>query len=710
MITANYFSIRNLIRALTYIGLFGYGMNAISNEQNSENIDFKVRVAVEEMRLDAVVLDRKGSQVTNLTIDDFEIRQDGVPQKLISAIYINENQAQPKAQPGVAKGSKLSPPIPTPMLTSKDVRRTFVFVIENIDIEFAQIYDARRALRKFVETQMQPGDLVAIVPTAGGDTEIQTFASNKQHLFKIIDNLQWSGWSKKGISYTDVAAIGNTDRYERYDPMIQLSAIGYCINVLQDIPGRKSLILISRNVMIESRNIYEYERLQTRYNLLADAALRAGVVIHTLDIEQLSGPEKIYEEFGAEHGLIGDSNSVNDGSIFRKRDDRVSKIVALAINGKKRIPLSEKTGGLFLTDSNYSSSPSGIGRASEMIKGYYLLTYIPPADTFNKDAQKSYLSIRIKVKKPGCEVHSRDGFYRTPTPLNTSSEKPVPLKEAIFSPFRYNDLKVDIASGYIDDQRKGYLLQSWLYVDAKDLSINEAKEGMHSISLEGACITSNIDNIIQDSSTRRYDYYFKNEDLSWIKEHGLRFSLTLPIKKPGAYYIRAAMKDLGSGKIGSAYQFIDVPDLKKGHLSLSNIFIVNRDDDMPWARTNNSELSPDVRRDSRKSAALRSYKPGETIEYVVMIYNAEVRAKEKPDLQSQFALFGNGKELFKSEIAAVDLSGATDFQRIPIQKTLALGKSIELGDYVLQLQVSDKQANKKNSLATQTLNFKVIDK
>jgi hypothetical protein len=90
-----------------------------------------------------------------------------------------------------------------------------------------------------------------------------------------------------------------------------------------------------------------------------------------------------------------------------------------------------------------------------------------------------------------------------------------------------------------------------------------------------------------------------------------------------------------------------------------------------------------------------------------MIYNADAAANQKPELESQFTLFGNGKELFKSEIAAVDLSGMSDFKRIPIRKTLALEKSIEPGDYVLQLQVSDKQANKKNSVATQTLYFKV---
>jgi hypothetical protein len=314
----------------------------------------------------------------------------------------------------------------------------------------------------------------------------------------------------------------------------------------------------------------------------------------------------------------------------------------------------------------------------------------------------------MKVKRTGCEVHSRDGFLRTLASPKTTSEKTGSLQEAIFSPFRNNALEVNLASGFIDDPQKGYLLQSWIHVDAKDLSIGEAKGGMHSISLEAACITSNIDNNIQDSSAQRYDYSFKSGDAPWIKEHGLQFSLTLPVKKPGAYYVRAAMKDLGSGKIGSAYQFIEIPNLKKGRLSLSNIFIVNREEDVPWGRTITSELAPDVRRDSRKSSALRSYAPGETIDYAAMIYNAETGANQKPDLESQFTLFGNGKEILKGEIEAVDLSGVNDSKRIPIRKKLALEKSLQPGDYVLLLQVTDKQASKNKNIASQSLSFKVI--
>jgi hypothetical protein len=474
------------------------------------------------------------------------------------------------------------------------------------------------------------------------------------------------------------------------------------------MPGRKSLFLLSPHVWIGYTNWEDYILLQRIYNELADAALRAGVVVHSLDIKGLEGLEQMMPDFRAERNpLAGQtSQSTADGSIFSRKLESVSR--RIYENAHRPIPLSEKTGGLFVTDSNFFSTPSGIGRASEMIKGYYIITYIPPSDTFSKNSKNDYIEIKVKVKRSGCEVHTRSGFFRAPESSPIYPKGVSTLQEAIYSPFRYNDLNVSLISGYIDDPQRGYLLHSWIHVAGKDLNISEAKEGMHSIVLEGVCITSNIDNILQDSSSRRYEYSIKSDDIPWIREHGLRFSIALAVKKPGAYYVRAAMKDPASGKMGSAYQFIEIPDLKKGRLMLSNIFVVNRDDDLPWVRSESATLSADVRKDLGKSVAIRNYTPGETIDYAAVIYNAKFETNQRPILESQFTLLGNGKELVKGNVEAVDLSNVNDLKRIPIRKKIMLEKSIQPGDYILQLQISDNRAGKNKNVASQSLSFKVV--
>ena len=54
---------------------------------------------------------------------------------------------------------------------------------------------------------------------------------------------------------------------------------------------------------------------------------------------------------------------------------------------------------------------------------------------------------------------------------------------------------------------------------------------------------------------------------------GFVYFVTVPVKKPGAYQLRIALRDHGSQRVGSATQFIEVPDIKKNRLLVSSIVL-----------------------------------------------------------------------------------------------------------------------------------------
>jgi VWFA-related protein len=673
------------------------GPPAPSPEAGGSERGFKIRVGVEEVRLDAVVLGKDGRQVTDLTGDDFEVFQDHFRQKVTSCVYINDYRPMPPkpADPSDRTGA----PIPVPVPTRRNVRRTIVFVVDNLVMNFTQVHRARLALGRFVDAQMQDGDLVAILPTAGGDSTFQTFSADRRQLHGTIGNIRWHiDWRTTPTSS-------------------QLMALAYSIRTLRDMPGRKSVVMISPATMIPSPFITKIgvwlnntqravEYTSNTFNPLADAALRAGVVIHTLDIRGLSGPFSVDAELGFDYSFLTPDGTLDPGEVSKKASNEVA-----VRDSSTPIPLSEKTGGVFIRDSNWFVN--GIGPVQEEMKGYYMLTYAPPPTTFRTEFRNLYHRVQIKVKRFGCEVHARDGFYGVSQPEIAPAGISNSLHAAIFSPFQYDDVKVHLASGYIDDPQKGYLLRSFLHLDARDLTITDGKEGTGTIEIEAASVTVDTNNLIKDSSAYRYEFEVKKEDIPWVREHGIRFSLALPIKRPGAYYVRTAVRDPASGKMGSAYQYIEIPDLKKSRLALSDIFVVNRGEDVPWAPSlapmkYRQALYPDLRRDARRSPALRDYLPGENFECATMIYNAKIEKGKKPDLESRFTLYGNGKELFKSEPETVDLGNVGDFTRIPLKISLKLADSLPPGDYVLLLQVTDRQANKKYNLASQTLSFKAL--
>jgi VWFA-related protein len=672
--------------AFALIGFFCFCLAANLKGQNNSQAskpadDFKIRVGVEEVRLDAVVVDMKGHPITDLAADDFEIRQDGQRQNIVSCQYVRYYRPQPEKRDTRPGDNQALPPIPSPMLSRDSIRRTLVFLVNDLFMSFDDVTNLRMSLRKFVETQMQPGDAVAIMRTSTGNAAMQTLSSDKRQLLATIDNTRF------GNGYFRMNPFLTPEEAEKVPFKIHMNAIGYCINAMQDLPGRKFLLLMTSRItlpscpkltaVITSPSCYlETYKYQLQANRLADSALRAGVVIHTLDIR----------------GLTAEPLPADD---------------------QRLLPLSQRTGGLLLMNRNFFLD--GIKDVDEEMQGYYLLTYIPPASTFQGQGKNTFHDIQIKVKRAFSEVHARAGFGGTEETLDALTiHHKTPLMGAMFSPFQNKDLKINLASGFVGNLRKGYMVQAWLHLDGRALGITDEKDGGRTISLEASAATTDINGFMQNLGNKQLEFRVNNEEIQWIRDHGFRFALSLPIKKPGGYYIRVAARDQATGAMGSAYQFIEIPDLKKKILGLSSIFIINNDEDASLFLPATKGELPDPASSSTgvvgKSQALRSYLPGESFEYMTVIYNAKNKKKIPPDLESQTVLYRNGEELHRSAVEAIDLSGVTDFERIPIRRKLKLENALQPGDYVLQLLIKDKQAKEKESRAAQALQFEVSEK
>ncbi len=672
------------------------------------------RVSVDEVRIDAVVLDHKGRQETNLTADDFEIYQDNKKQDIISCIYINASQGSTSGK-GIAPYES-GPPGSVPMLKRDEVRRTIVFLVDDFSMTFQEFHFTRMGLKNFVENQMQPGDFVTIFLTSSDLGAIQIAGTDKLKLLHIIENLRWGvvgcgiggcGRGHFGIKNTDyINEDMDLTRPEReilykgtsqiYNA--QIASIRYSIRALRDMPGRKYLMLISSYINFGISNFWnsEFDNLQDQYaplfNKLADLALRANIVIHTLDIK------------GLQTGMDASRNDSIGLTGINTSDHYTTDY-----------PLSSKTGGMTVKNTNFFLS--GIGPVNETIKGYYLLTYLPPAGTFEPGRRNKYYRIKVKVKgyKFGREILTRDGFYGgTAFSQTDPGAQIVTVKDAIRSPFLYNDLKVRLASGYAGEPDGNYFLRSWMHLDGKDLTFKDEQDGRHSVALDAAAVTTDMDGIVRDSRGGSYDFFIRNEDLPAVIKRGIDFDLYLPVQNSGSYYIRSAVKDRASEKIGTSYQFIEVPDLKKKRLSLSSIFIINSEhpkDINKYSNTGNSDDENIQILDgrSRINPAVRRYNRGEDFSFVAIAYNAKSLKGKPPQLESQYLLFKEGEPYLEGKILPVFVDKVDDFKNIPITGKIHFKQAMEEGQYVLQLRVTDKQAKKKRNLAVQSIDFEILD-
>src|SRR4030095_13748227 len=106
---------------------------------------------------------------------------------------------------------------------------------------------------------------------------------------------------------------------------------------------------------------------------------------------------------------------------------------------------------------------------------------------------------------------------------------------------------------------------------------------------------------------------------------GFVFNVTAPIKKPGAYQFRISLRDTATNRIGSAGQFIEVPDLGRKRLALSGGLVREKTIAVPGGSDSNliaqngsvaSETSPEA------GPAVRRLKQMMRLEYGLLIYNA----------------------------------------------------------------------------------------
>src|SRR5207244_4685102 len=169
-----------------------------SQSQKPEDVDV-VRITSNLVQVDAVVTDKSGKVVTDLKPEEVQIFEDGRQQKITHFTYYVAERPPAEKPAKPATVDKNAPPVPTNRLRPEDIRRTIALVVDDLGLSFESTYYVRRALKKFVDEQMQPGDLVAIIRTSGGMGALQQFTSDKRQLYAAIERVKWNAIGRSGV-------------------------------------------------------------------------------------------------------------------------------------------------------------------------------------------------------------------------------------------------------------------------------------------------------------------------------------------------------------------------------------------------------------------------------------------------------------------------------------------------------------------------------
>lgn len=690
--------------------------------------DEVVRVTTNLVQIDAVVTDKNGKPATDLRPEDFEILEDNKPQPITAFSYVSTDSNSVASAKPPALPVKNGPPMPPTPLRPGQVRRTIVFVVDDLGLSLQSLNAARSGMKKYVDEQMQPGDLAAIVRTGGGSGALQRLTSDKGQLYAAIENVHWgSYYNRAGVNLFLPKSVGGMEA--AISQRATLMSLENIVASLKVLPGRKTVVFFTDNLSTSSDaaalkiGATEAPKPGTLTpsansaddpnDMVADPGLtsslvhlsnQASVVIYTLAAFglQYTGPT------AADQGPSGNLTSGTwMTTTLNKRSDQ--------LRGTEHAlqDLAHETGGFAIINNN--DLGKGIGRIMDDLKGYYLIGYRPSDSTFAKrDGRTPYHNITLRLKRPGLHIRSRRGFYgvadeerKQVTPRTRMDQ----LVAALESPFAAGGVRLRLTTLFGNVPQSSFV-RTLLHIDARDLTFKEMPDGWHQADIDVMASSYGESGLVADYLGRSETIRARGRTYANVLRYGLNYNLLVPIKKPGPYQLRAAVRDAATDRVGSAYQFIEVPDLKKGRLALSGIALssavlnlasLSSDSGVYNAPSDNGEQA-------QPTPAVRRFKPGMLVDYRYVIYNAlPVSKNSLPELTAQVRLFRDGELVTSSDEPAIDTSRLQfDLKRLSAKGSLRLGFDLIPGNYVLQILVTNPRAKGQASTASQWIDFEIV--
>lgn len=676
-----------------------------TKQQNpsQQDQDAIVRISTQLVQIDAVVTDKKGNHIEDLTTDDFELFVDGKKQDLTHFKHVSLPPVK-RELPPVKKSDAppASPNMPSKKLEPREVRRTIAFIVDDLGLSFTSTERVRETLRQFLDRQMQEGDLVAIIRTGRGLGMLEQFTSDKRLLYSAIDKLMWNPLSRDMVpNFGSESSLGESEESQQSasdqqaldsgmnnfrDTLFStgtLGAINFVVNGLRELPGRKSVMLLSDGFRIYPTSssmgdpdaVAQSEMVQQALKQLVEMANRSSVVIYSMDAKGLL-PLVPGGETGGRP--TGDSYA----KAMQDNQETLEGPVSLAV----------QTGGIATFNNNDLNM--GIQEALYDQQSYYLIGFDPEDEMFDRKLHK----IKVTVKRPGLQVRARQGFYGyDDEPRDVEKSRGQQIFGAMLSPLGVRDLSLKMTPYYFNSAKEGSLVRALFHIDSSKLSFKDTDDGKKAIKLDLAAFAFDDKGAALDLNAKHVALTFDEAQYKQVMAEGLTYRADFPIKKPGAYQFRAVLRDIESKRLGTASEFINVPDLSKNRLAMSGLVLT-----LPKAEGDKTE-SDDV----RTSPYVRSFAKSGWVQYGSAIYNATVDKKNnQPQLSVQAEIYRDGKLLKQLPPKPIELPAKASAKRFDFVGQMLLN-NFQPGDYLLRVVVTDALAKKKVGQVEQWMDFTV---
>jgi VWFA-related protein len=370
------------------------------------------RAGVNFVRVDAIVTDRQGNPVTDLTAEDFEIVEDDTRQAIETFRLVKIDTTAPVevARPLRSRDDEET-------AAQNDDARIFVFFLDDYHVRLGSSMAARKHLIDFVQTQLGPRDLVSVMyPLSPLDSVILT--RDHQQLVGAIERFQG-----RKFDYTPRNALEDrysnqpteiVERIRRQVSLSALTALSVKLGALRE--GRKAIVLVSEGyvallppqlrgaiaTMPGVGNPNRFNPLAGENNQIEDRARFSA----ELDVQ--SELQRVFDEANRSNtaiyavdprGLSTGEFDIQDNVAIRMSQD------ALRFTQSTLQVLAENTDGRAIINRN--DLGAGMKQIIRDSSAYYLIGY----NSTQSRSDGKFHPIKVRVKRPGVQVRARKGYW-----------------------------------------------------------------------------------------------------------------------------------------------------------------------------------------------------------------------------------------------------------------------------------------------------------
>jgi VWFA-related protein len=549
-------------RVLVALMLAGCGAVALAQSEQPP-VTFKVEINLVEV--DAFVTDAQGNPVPGLTAADFELVEDGKPQK-ISAVSLVNIPIERAERPLFAAA-----PIEPDVKTNRQVDgRIYLIVLDDLHTDFTRSPRVKAALRQFIERNFGTNDVAAIIYTSGRMEAGQDFTNSPRLLLASIDKFigrknrsstleRVDEYNRRAGFGGDVGRITDPLDMERgFQARSTMSSIRKLAQFIADLHGRrKAMIFVSEGIDYNVLDVFNNSSAsvildETREAIAA--ATRANMSIYSVDPRGLVG---FGDELAEVSGLPTD-NSLGLGVQSLQEELRLSQ-------DSLRV-LSEETGGFAALNRN--DFAAAFDRITRENSTYYVIAYYSSND--RRDGR--YRKLQVRVKQPGLRVVARKGYVaprgRAPG-VKPSSSNPITAAAAdvMASPLPVSGLRMSVAAAPFKGTAPNATLALAIEVAGSDFTFAE-KGGTYNDRLEVSFVATDANGKMFPGDRHGVDLMMKPDTYARTKAQGFRVVSQMDLP-PGRYQVRVAAAD--SAKSGSVLYDVEVPDFYKAPLAMSGI-------------------------------------------------------------------------------------------------------------------------------------------